>query len=99
VLLSNPPYVPKKDIGGLQRELRHEPSLALFAGEDGFDAYRQLVPGAARIVKPGGWLLLELGYNGREGIEQLLDTPKWRPPTFQQDLAGIDRVVSVRRRT
>lgn len=97
VVLSNPPYVPRKDIGGLQRELRHEPSLALFGGEDGCAVYRRLVPGAARIVKPGGWLIMELGYDSRGAVEELLCAPGWRAPEFHRDLAGLDRVVSVRR--
>ncbi len=96
-VLCNPPYVPRKDSAGLQRELRHEPPLALFGGEDGCAVYRRLVPGAARIVKPGGWLILELGWNSRAAVEALLRCPEWRKPEFHQDLAGIDRVVSVRR--
>ena len=96
-LLCNPPYVPLREIGGLQRELRYEPSPSLFGGEDGCAVYRRLVPGAARIVKPGGWLIMELGYNSRDAVEQLLRAAAWRPPEFHRDLAGIDRVVSVRR--
>ncbi len=96
-VLSNPPYVPLRDIVGLQRELRREPRLALFGGEDGFDVYRRLVPGAARIVKAGGWLIMELGYNSRAVVEELLSAPQWRRPEFHRDLAGLDRVVSVRR--
>ena len=97
VVVSNPPYVPRKDIGGLQRELRHEPSIALFGGEDGFEIYQRLVPEAAAIVKPGGWLIMELGYSSRAAIEELLSVPQWQTPEFHQDLAGLDRVVSVRR--
>jgi len=98
VVVSNPPYVPRKDIGGLQRELRHEPSVALFGGEDGFEIYQRLVPEAATIVKPGGWLIMELGYSSRAVIEELLSVPQWQTPEFHQDLAGLDRVVSVRLR-
>lgn len=97
IVLCNPPYVPRKDSGGLQRELRHEPSLALFGGEDGCAVYRRLVPGAARIVKPGGWLILELGWNSRAAVEPLLRSAQWRTPEFHRDLAGFDRVASVRR--
>ncbi len=96
-VLCNPPYVPLRDIGGIQRELRREPSLALFGGEDGLAVYRRLAPGAARIVKPGGWLIMELGYNSRAAVEELLRAPDWQTPEFHRDLAGLDRVVSVRR--
>ncbi len=96
-VLCNPPYVPLRDIGGMQRELRREPSLALFGGEDGCEVYRRLAPGAARIVKPGGWLIMELGYNSQAAVEALLRAPEWQTPEFHRDMAGLDRVVSVRR--
>ncbi len=97
VVVSNPPYVPRKDMGGLQRELRHEPSMALFGGEDGHEIYARLIPEAAAIVKPGGWLIMELGYSSRCAIEELLSVSHWQTAEFHQDLAGLDRVVSVRR--
>jgi release factor glutamine methyltransferase len=62
VVASNPPYVPLADRDSMQREVRDwEPPLALFAGEDGLDIYRRLIPEARRVLKPGGLLALELG--------------------------------------
>ncbi len=98
LVVCNPPYVPLADLPGLQRELRFEPAQALFGGEDGFDAYRRLARGAARIVRPRGWLLLELGYNGRSQVEEILGRVDWDDPVVRADLAGIDRVLAVRRR-
>ncbi|MCY4597805.1 MAG: peptide chain release factor N(5)-glutamine methyltransferase [Bryobacterales bacterium] len=97
VVVSNPPYVPRKDMGGLQRELRHEPSIALFGGEDGLRIVGRLVHDAPRILKPGGWFLAEIGFNSRPAIEAMLRRPEWAQPEFLKDLAGIDRVVAVRR--
>ena len=98
LVVCNPPYVPLADLPGLQRELRFEPAQALFGGEDGFDAYRRLARDVARIVRPGGWLLLELGYNGRSAVEEILGSEDWEEPIVRADLAGIDRVLAVRRR-
>ena len=98
LVVCNPPYVPLADLPGLQRELRFEPAQALFGGEDGFDAYRRLARDAARIVRPRGWLLLELGYNGRSPVEEILGRAHWDDPVVRADLAGIDRVLAVQRR-
>ena len=98
LVVCNPPYVPLADLPGLQRELRFEPAQALFGGEDGLDAYRLLARDAARIVRPRGWLLLELGYNGRSQVEEILGRADWDDPVVRADLAGIDRVLAVRRR-
>lgn len=99
IVVSNPPYVPRKDMGGLQRELRHEPSMALFGGEDGLRIVGRLVHEVPRILKPGGWFLAEIGFNSRPAIEIMLGRPEWEQPEFLKDLAGIDRVVAVRRST
>ena len=98
LVVCNPPYVPLADLPGLQRELRYEPAQALFGGQDGFDAYRRLAEDAARIVRPRGWLLFELGYNGRSAVEEILGRAHWDEPIVRADLAGIDRVLAVQRR-
>jgi release factor glutamine methyltransferase len=97
MVVSNPPYVPLADLPGLQRELRSEPSLALFGGEDGLRIYEKLAVTIARILKPGGWLLLELGYRACPAVEALFGGPQWSEPAVKADLAGIDRVFAVRR--
>ena len=98
LLISNPPYVPLADLPGLQRELRAEPPTALFGGEDGLEAYRRLVPEAAAVLRPGGRLLLELGYHIRPAVEAMLPDADWEPPEVKPDLAGLDRVLTARRR-
>lgn len=96
-VVSNPPYVPLRDAPSLQRELRHEPSIALYGGEDGLRIVERLVLEVPRILKPGGWLLAEIGFNARHEVERMLDRPQWIAAEFVPDLAGIDRVVAVRR--
>ncbi|MXY70289.1 MAG: peptide chain release factor N(5)-glutamine methyltransferase [Acidobacteriia bacterium] len=99
VLVSNPPYVPLRDAPGLQAELRHEPPVALFGGEDGLGVIRRLVSDARRVLKPGGWLLAEIGFGTRDAVAALFDRSQWQRPDFLSDLAGIDRVVATRART
>ena len=98
LLISNPPYVPLADLPGLQRELRAEPAAALFAGADGLEAYRRLAPQAAVVLKPGGYLFLEMGYQLRSFLESMLSGEEWEPPAVRQDLAGLDRVLIARKR-
>ena len=63
LIVSNPPYVPLAQREGLQREVRDwEPHVALFAGETGFEIYGRIVADAPRVLRPGGWLVMELGF-------------------------------------
>jgi len=74
VLVSNPPYVPRTDQPSLQREVRDfEPHVALFAGPTGLEIYEKLIAAAARVLRPHGWLLLELGYNSLDPVRAMLE--------------------------
>ena len=96
MIVSNPPYVPLGDRAGLQREVRdYEPAVALFAGPTGFEIYEKLVADAARVLRPGGWLVLELGYTSRDRVTAMLSA-KWRDVRVAPDLAGIPRVLAAR---
>jgi len=92
-VVSNPPYVPLGDAVTLQREVvDHEPHLALFAGADGLDVYRRLIPAARAALKPGGLLALELGFGQSQALAALLHDG-WKDVRFLRDYAGIERVV------
>lgn len=94
LVVSNPPYVPRTDEAGLQREVRdYEPHVALFAGPTGLEIYERLIGEAERVLKPGGWLLIELGYNSVEPVRAMLATG-WSEITVEQDLAGLPRVLA-----
>lgn len=96
LIVSNPPYVPLAEREGLQREVRDwEPHVALFAGETGFDVYDRIVADAPRVLRPGGWLILELGFGSREHVAALFDG--WEDLRIEPDLAGIPRVLAGRR--
>ena len=96
LIVSNPPYVPLSQRQGLQREVRDfEPHVALFAGETGFEIYARIVADAPRILRPGGWLVMELGFGSRDHVATLLGG--WDDLRIEADLAGIPRVVMARR--
>jgi release factor glutamine methyltransferase len=97
LVASNPPYVPKTDHPALQREVRdYEPEVALFGGPSGLEIYERLIPEARRVLRPGGWLLLELGYNSLDPVRGMLG-PGWTEIAFQADLAGLPRVLAAKR--
>jgi release factor glutamine methyltransferase len=90
LVVSNPPYIPRRDRVSLQSEVRdHEPALALFGGEDGLAIYQRLIPEAARLLRPGGWLMMELGDVG--AVREMC--ADWTGVEILNDLAGIARVL------
>jgi len=93
LIVSNPPYVPLDQKEGLQREVRDfEPHVALFGGETGFELYDRMVRDAPRVMRPGGWLVMELGFGSLHPVEQLLGG--WKNVRIVPDLAGIPRVAA-----
>jgi release factor glutamine methyltransferase len=95
LIASNPPYIGRREAVTLPREVReHEPESALFGGETGTEIYAALIAQAATLLKPGGFLVLELGYNSAEHVSRLLDAPEWTSVAITNDLAGIPRVAS-----
>ncbi len=93
LVVSNPPYVPLTQREGLQREVRDwEPELALFAGDSGFEIYDRIAAEAPRILRPGGWLIVELGFGAAAHVQELFQN--WQNLTVQPDLAGIPRVLA-----
>lgn len=96
LIVSNPPYVPEGEAAGLQREVRDfEPRVALFAGPTGLELYHRLVADASRVLRPGGWLVLELGYRALDGVRSMF-SEGWVELQVQADLAGWPRVLAAR---
>jgi release factor glutamine methyltransferase len=96
LLVCNPPYVPLTDQPVLQREVRdYEPQLALFGGPTGLELYQRLIVDARRVLRPGGWLLVELGYNSVGPVSEMLQDG-WRDIEVLSDLAGLPRVLAAR---
>jgi release factor glutamine methyltransferase len=96
LIVSNPPYVPLSDLDGLQREVREwEPHVALFGGNTGLEIYERLVRDAERVLRPGGWLIVELGFNTSARVAAMFPG-RWRDLETVPDLAGIPRVLAAR---
>jgi len=97
ILVSNPPYVARADIAGLQAEVRDfDPRRALDGGPDGLDAYRAIAPHAARLLAPDGILVLELGQGQLGSVTSILATAGLAPVEPRYDLAGIARALVLR---
>jgi release factor glutamine methyltransferase len=98
LIVSNPPYIARREASTLAPEVRdHEPAIALFGGEEGYELYADLITQSAAHLKPGGILVLELGHDSLPAVRPLLDTPAWANVGVANDLAGIPRVLSAER--
>jgi release factor glutamine methyltransferase len=97
-VLSNPPYVGRHEMDKVQREVSEfEPRIALGADlERGEEIYERLFPQALKALKPGGFVVVEIGYNTHETVLALLGE-EWDEIHATPDLAGIPRVVSARK--
>ena len=96
-IVSNPPYVPNTDRALISVEVReHEPHVALFAGHDGLDIYRRLIPAAYAALVSGGYLAFEFGFSQQPAIHTLLAAAGFADIQFTLDLQGIPRVATAR---
>ena len=96
-VVSNPPYVSAGELPSLAPEVRcYEPRLALTPGPTGLEAYRRLVPDGARLLRPGGWLILEVGAGQAQAVRDLLHRNGFSRSRVWNDWAGIPRVVGGR---
>jgi release factor glutamine methyltransferase len=97
MIVSNPPYVRSGDVPGLQPEIyRFEPIEALDGGEDGLDAIRSIIDQARKYLKPNGHLLLEIGYDQKRDVRQIIDdSGRYGDVRFAKDYSGYDRVVKM----
>lgn len=94
MIISNPPYIPTKDIKMLMKEVReHEPSIALDGGQDGLDFYKLIIKDGKGYLKSGAILIFEIGYNQGKIVSQVLKSSGFKEVEIKKDLAGLDRVV------
>lgn len=99
LIVSNPPYIPLADIRGLAPEIRmYEPQIALDGGEDGLSCFRAIFREAHRRLAPGGILLLEMGWDQKEDLENVLKVhSEYESIEFIKDLSGHDRVAKIKK--
>ncbi|MHB8912214.1 MAG: peptide chain release factor N(5)-glutamine methyltransferase [Lysobacter sp.] len=93
LIASNPPYIADDDVHLDQGDLRHEPRSALASGADGLDAIRVIAAGAVPHLQPGGWLLVEHGWEQGEAVRELLQSAGLLEVTTARDLENRDRVT------
>lgn len=98
LILSNPPYLAIGEAPHLPPTVRdHDPRRALFAGDDGLAAIRQLLASLPAVLEPGGLLVFEIGFGQSEAVRsEILARPVWRFLRIEQDLEGIPRICLAR---
>jgi len=96
-IVANLPYVPEGERASLSREVMHDPALALFGGVDGLEIIRRFVPTAFRHLKPGGWLVLEIGHDQASQVEEILQKSCFADIEVKTDLSGVSRFPLARR--
>jgi release factor glutamine methyltransferase len=97
IVVSNPPYVGSNEPDKVQREVReHEPAIAVFGGPSGLELYARLIPQTQIALRPGGSLVMEIGYSTEAQIKAMLKD--WSHVEAKCDLQGIPRVVTARKR-
>ena len=94
IIVSNPPYIAEGELATLEPEVRdHEPRIALTPGQDGLAAYRKIIPAAHEFLKPGGWLMVEIGYEQAAEVEALFQAENFHRIEVRKDLGANPRVV------
>ena len=90
MIISNPPYIPQGT--ELEKEVLHEPHIALFAEDNGLYFYKKIIEGAPQFLSPKGYLMFELGINESEAVKTLMEQ-NFENIVIEKDLAGIDRII------
>ncbi len=94
IIVSNPPYIRRKELEILDREVKREPQIALDGGEDGLDFYRKIIDIGYQYLKYGGYICLEIGYDQKEEIMQIIKDKKQYINTYcKKDLYDNDRII------
>ena len=94
LIVSNPPYVSADALPGLQREVRdHEPLVALSPGDDGLSVIRRLLTDAPQFLKNSGYLIMEIGFDQGEKVQEIIDPNVWHLIEIRPDLQCIPRIV------
>lgn len=90
LIISNPPYIPYGT--ELSDEVLHEPTLALFAEENGLEFYRKIIETAPQYLNPEGYLMFELGIDEANYVKKMMDS-SFKNISIEKDLSGIDRII------
>ncbi len=96
-IVANLPYVPEAERTTMAREVLHDPALALFSGADGLDLIRRFIPAAFQRLKPGGWLVLEIGHDQASQVAGILQASAFTDIEVTTDLSGVARFPFAKR--
>ena len=94
LIVSNPPYIPPKEMEIISPETRFEPQTALLGGEDGLDFYRAIIKNYKNSLKDGGMLAFEVGINEAQKVLALLEENGFQETKIIKDLNSVERVVT-----
>ena len=93
IIVSNPPYIETKTIKELSEEVQKEPYIALNGGQDGLNFYKIIAENAKMFLNKNGYLALEIGYNQKESVIEILKNYEYKNIYTKKDLEGNDRVI------
>ena len=96
LILANPPYLTAEEMRTLQPKVEFEPAMALDGGEDGLDFYRHIAKAYRPLTRPGGWLVMEFGWQQWEPVKALLEAAGWQDVQRILDAEGRDRGAAAR---
>ncbi|MCI8965637.1 MAG: peptide chain release factor N(5)-glutamine methyltransferase [Clostridia bacterium] len=97
LIVSNPPYIETDIINNLNEDVKNEPIIALDGGEDGLEFYRKIAKDAKYFLEDNGYLCLEIGYNQRENVIEILKSNNYKDIYYKKDLSQNDRIVICRK--
>ena len=97
IIVSNPPYIPSRDINGLDASVKKEPTIALDGGKDGMDFYRKILKQALNYLNNNAVLIFEIGYDELEKFKKIINRyAEYKVVESLKDYGGNDRVVVCR---
>ncbi|GJM16918.1 MAG: release factor glutamine methyltransferase [Thermodesulfobacteriota bacterium] len=97
IIVSNPPYITEAEFDGLESEVKDfEPQIALTAGQDGLYYIRKIISDSTKILKDGGWCILEIGHNQKESVQNIFRNCGFTKISSIKDLNGIERVIKAK---
>lgn len=96
LVVSNPPYIPSREVDALEPEVLMEPRLALDGGKDGLEAIRAVAAAATKLLKPGGLLALEFGMGQGPAVTKLLAAAGYKHVVLKKDAQGVERFAAAK---